>query len=61
MHELLLALSLQEFAFGEDREDVEAKGVLWTDDGDHSVSLEANGQHLLKLEVTTAPALPDKP
>ena len=35
--------------------------MFWTDDGDHSVSLEANGQQLLKLEVTTPSAEPDTP
>jgi hypothetical protein len=51
--ELLLLLDLVDLANG-DSDDVQPQAMVWTDDGDKSVTLEANGETLLMLKVEPA-------
>ena len=58
VQELLLSLDLVDLANG-DSNDVQPQTMVWTDDGDPSITLEANGETLLTLKVEPA-TLPEQ-
>jgi hypothetical protein len=51
MRELLYSLNLGELAFG-DKAAEYSQGFTWTDDDSSDVTVIANGEELLKLEIT---------
>ena len=54
LRDLLYALALADFAVGDEKEGVEAKQWTWTDDGDHSATINLNGEEILSLKITEA-------
>jgi hypothetical protein len=52
VRDLLYALALTDLAFGVESEGIEAKQWTWTDDGDHSASINVNGEEMLTLKIT---------
>lgn len=55
VRDLLYALALVDLAIGEEHEGVTAKQWTWADDGDHSASINVNGEEMLSLKITEAP------
>jgi hypothetical protein len=52
VRDLLYALALTDLAFGDEVEGGRAKQWTWTDDGDHSASINVNGEEMLTLKIT---------
>lgn len=51
--DLLYGLMLHELAFGDEAGEIEMESLIWTDDGDHSVTLEdTNGERVLSLKLS---------
>ena len=56
LRELEYALAFYDLALGEDSENNPPLSIVWTDDGDKSVTLSNNGgDPVLRLEVTDGP------
>ena len=51
VRDLLYALALTDLAFGE-IDGVTIEQWPWTDDGDHSASINVNGEEMLTLKIT---------
>jgi hypothetical protein len=51
VRDLLYALALADLTFGE-IDGVTIEQWPWTDDGDHSVSINVNGEEMLTLKIT---------
>ena len=52
VRDLLYALALADLTFGDEVEGVTFENWPWTDDGDHSASINVNGEEMLTLKIT---------
>lgn len=51
VRDVLCALALADLALGDDGH-AAAQSWTWTDDGDHSASINVNGEEMLTLKIT---------